>query len=234
MNKKVELYRIENQIMNDAFDRIVVETHLKQQKEGYRSFVFCGSEPGVGTTTICINLGIAMAEAGRKAILIDCDLRKKEDEKRLNIEVEYGLAEYLKEKKNIEEIVCKTNYEMLDYISAGGEVGSPVRLLCKPKMQELLERLGEMYEFVIIDVPSIHSAVDAKILAQKSDATIIVTEQGVASKKRLRESKRSLEECGANVLGVVLNQVEKAEYKYYMKYYDYFKKAKYKKGKGKS
>ena len=89
-----ELYRQKNEIVTDAYDRLAVTIHLKNKLYGYKSFMICGSEPGVGTTTTAIELAISMSAAGWKTILIDCDMRKDVAYKRLNENREKGLYEY--------------------------------------------------------------------------------------------------------------------------------------------
>ena len=83
MENTIELYRNNSQMTNDAIDRLVVETHTYRQQLNYRSFLFsgCGSESG--TTTITINLAIALSMAGWKTILVDCDFRKGAKYKKL-------------------------------------------------------------------------------------------------------------------------------------------------------
>ena len=128
------------------------------------------------------------------------------------------------------QAVYATNQNKLDYIPATGKVvENPVSLLCSNRMEELLEELKKEYDYIFIDMPSIYSAPDAKIIAGKVDGVIVVAAQGKTLKNHLKEQIGSLKESGANVLGVVLNHVEAVEYKYYMKYFDYFKKLKYQK-----
>lgn len=228
--KSLELYKLKNQLLNDAFDHIVVDIHLKKQNYGFKTFLLCGSEPGVGNTTVAINLAISMSEAGRKTLLIDGDMRKIAKHKRLSKEeMQRGLSDVLKGEVEIDEIIYPTNCKLLSYISCGTQSSSPVRLLCTEKMDNILEQLKEEYEYIFIDMPSLNSAVDAKILAPKADGVVIVAAQELSSKPQLRHTKQDLDSSGACVLGVILNSVDMSEYKKHMKNYDYFKKGKYKK-----
>lgn len=229
MKKLIELYKLENQLLNDAFDHIVVDIHLKKQNYGYKTFLLCGSEPGVGNTTISINLAISMAEAGRRTILIDGDMRKNVQYKRLSENIDKGLADALKGEITVEQIIYETSFERLFYIPCGTESANPVRLLCTETMEKILDQLKQEYEYIFIDMPSLNSAIDAKILASKADGVILVAAQELSSKIQLKETKRDLDSSGANVLGVILNRIDIHEYKGYMKNYDYFKKVRYKK-----
>lgn len=228
MKNIINLYRSRDQVVNDAFDRAIVNIYVKREQCGYKSYVLCGSEAGVGTTSVAVEMAIALSVAGWKTILIDGDLRKAADYKRLNQKVEKGLADYVQEHATKESIIYETNWPSLEYIPCGtDETESPVRILCSVRMERLMADLREQYDYIIIDAPSINSSVDGQIFATKADATILVAAMNTSSKKNLTEAKQKFEAAGANVIGVIENMVEIDEYKKYIKDYDYFKKQKY-------
>lgn len=224
MKKLLDLYRHNDQVLNDAFDRVVVNIHLQKQKNGYKSFLLCGTEPLVGTTTIAINLAISLSVSGWKTILVDADMRKKVEYKRLNEDMEKSLSDYLEEKASKEEVIYDTNWERLDYIPCVGKEESPVRLLCSARMETLLNQLHQDYDFIIFDLPSLNASVDSHILAAKSDAVCLVASLGDSSKNCLQDAKQTLDKIGANMIGVIANKVDKSEFKQHMKNFDYFKR----------
>lgn len=228
MKNIINLYRCKDQVVNDAFDRAIVNIYAKREKCGYKSYVLCGSEAGVGTTSVAVEMAIALAVAGWKTILIDGDLRKDADYKRLNQKVEKGLTDYVQEHATKESIIYETNWPTLEYIPCGtDDTESTVRILCSVRMEKLMADLREQYDYIIIDAPSINSSVDGQIFATKADATILVAAMNMSSKKNLTEAKQKFEVAGANVIGVIENMVEIDEYKKYIKDFDYFKKQKY-------
>lgn len=228
MKSKINLYRCKDQVVNDAFDRAIVNIYVKKEKSGYKSYVLCGSEAGVGSTSVAVEMAIALSVAGWKTILVDGDLRKSKDYKRLNQSAKYGLSEYVREMAKQEDIIYETNWSSLDYIPCGfDDSESPVRTLCSVRMEKLMSDLREQYDYIIIDVPSINSSVDGQILASKADATILVAAVGTSKKKNLDDAKKKFEEAGANVIGVIENKVPIEEYKKYIKDFDYFKTKKY-------
>lgn len=228
MKNIINLYRSRDQVVNDAFDRTIVNIYTKREKCGYKSFVLCGSEAGVGTTTVAVEMAIALSVAGWKTILIDGDMRKAAGYKRLNQRVENGLADYVLKSIPKEKIIYETIWPALEYIPCGVDVEeSPVRILCSVKMEKLMTELREQYDYIIIDTPSINSSVDGQIFATKADATILVAAMNGSSKKNLMEAKKKFEAAGANVIGVIDNRVTIDEYKKFIKDFDYFKKQKY-------
>ena len=233
---KKELYRQTNRIVNDAFDRLAVEIHLKKQQNGFKTFLLCGCEPGAGTTTISIDLAISMAEAGWKTLMVDCDLRKDAGYKRLNSKTEDGVSEYLSGEIEKKEVVCETNYENLYYVSGGKGCNRQVNRLCSAKMMDFIAWAKDTYDYIIFDAPSLGSAVDADILAAQMDGIILIASKYSSSTKSIAQVQESLERAQANILGIVVNKVDKKEYKKHINHYDYFVKNKFlsaKKGKEK-
>lgn len=227
MKRLKDLYENNNQILNDAFDRIVAEIHIKKQKNGDKIFLICGCEPGVGTTTIAINIAIAMAKAGWKTLLIDADLRKIGEDKRLSGQ-EMGFADYLSGRvERLDNLICNTNYDSLHYLESGNDVKNAISVLCAASMKEMLEKLKEEYDYIIIDAPSVSTAIDASILATEADSVVLVTAHQSGQKKMVVEAKQQMDRVGAEVSGIIVNKIEMEEYRSAMKNYDYFKQKRY-------
>lgn len=218
----LELYRHRNSIVNDAYDRLVAGIHLHKKNSGYSTFTITGCEPGAGTTTMSISIAISMAISGRKTLLIDADMKKGSNNKRLNQEIEFGLSHYLTGTVPVDTILCETNYENLKYITCGQIHNNAVELLCSKNFDSFISYIKENYDIVIFDSPSLNATVDTSILAAKTDAVILIAEQNKTTTTQIKASKRELDNVGANLLGIVLNQVEKKEYKSFLKHYDYF------------
>lgn len=225
--EKLEIYRNDNYILNDAFDQAVMNIHIQKKQNGYKTFVICGCEAGDGATTVSINLAAALAESGWKTALIDGDMRKKNRFKRLNESVEYGLSDYLLDKVSFEKIITETTTENLDYIACGELINNPVRLLCSSKMVEVREKLEKDYDFVIYDMPAVNAAMDAKVMSVNVDAVILVSSIGTTSKKGLIEAANELDEAKANLIGTIVNRMDMKQYSSYREEYDYFEKEKY-------
>ncbi len=225
MEKTKQLYRYTNAKVMDAYNRAAIEVYMLSQKKGYKSFAICGSEAQTGTTSVAINLAIALSMAGWKTLLIDADLYK--EVKRLSHNCEFGLTEYLAGTKEYHEVISKTEYATLDYLPGGTKAENPLGLLCSNKLPELINKANSQYDYVIWDLPSVLEAADTKVVCSNTDATIIVSAQ-YASIPLLKETKNSIEAAGGNVVGVIGNKLEQAEYKHYRKVFPKRKVKKYK------
>ena len=227
MRRLIDFYTNTNHFINDAIDRIIVEIHLKKERDGDIKFILSGCEPGVGTTTIAINLAISMANAGWRTILIDGDLRKITKFKRLNERLEIGLSDYLSGEGLYPQAVYETNLKNLYYIPSGSKTVSPISLLCSDKVNELLEQLSKDYEIIIMDMPSITTAVDANVMAVKMDGVILVSEYAKTDIRSIRKSREILNKSGGRVTGIILNKISNNEYGNIIKNYDYYKNQRY-------
>lgn len=229
MKRVKNLYENENPVLSDSFDRVVAEIYIKKQQKGYKTFLFCGCEPGVGTTTIAINVAIAMANAGWKTLLIDADLRKVGKHKRLNNDQEeVGFSDYLNGSVDeLDSIICNTNYKSLDYLESGSDGHNVISVLCAATMKGMLTELKEKYDYIIIDTTSIATGIDASVLATEADSIVLVTTHQSGLIKMVSEAKRKMDQVGADVSGIIVNRIAIKEYRKVMKNYDYFTKTRY-------
>lgn len=225
--KKLNIYKTQNYMLNDAFDQTVMNIHIQKEQNGYKTYTICSCQPGEGTTTVAINLAASLASAGWKTVLVDGDMRKKNAYKRLNAEAQVGLSNFLMEQVDITDIIYETTTDMLYYIPCGDLISNPVRLLCSNHMTAAQNALSANFDYIIYDMPAMDAAMDANVVATKSDACLLVVAVGETTKKSLLKAANALQEEKVNLLGVVINKVDKREYKRYNKSFDYFKKEKY-------
>lgn len=220
------LYRWEDPAFNDAFERTVVNIHLRKQETGAKVFLLCGCGPQAGTTTIAINLAIAMAAAGWKTLLLDADMRKEAEFKRLS-DNEKNLADYLRGQVEAAEILCATNQPNLSCISAGTPVVSPIQLLCSARMGELLDALKNDFDYVIIDAPAPCAAVDASILGALANEAVLVAAWERTTNRQIQSTRDELAAANVSILGLIVNRMEKWAYSHNNRDYRYFITKKY-------
>lgn len=232
--KKLDIYRNDNYVLNDAFDQSVMNIHILKKQNGYKTFVLCGCEAGDGTTTVAINLAAALASSGYKTVLIDGDMRKKNRYKRLNENTTEGLSDYLMDRIGLDKVIAETTTENLSYIPCGELIDNPVRLLCSNKMTTVRSELENTFDFIIYDMPAVNAAMDAKVMAVNADATILVSAINSTTKNGLISAVNTLKEAGVNLIGTIVNKVDMEQYISSHADYDYFEKERYaKKNSGK-
>ena len=223
MSEKLDIYSVRNSVLNDAIDRIVVKLHGQKKKYGSKSFLFTGAGPDAGTTTVAINLAIALAESGWKTVFVDCDFRKDQRFKRITVSEPTTLSGYLSGKVSGNgSILNKTNVDNLDYIASGDKCESPVRLLSNFKMENLMNDLAEKYDFIILDTPSVGVCNDAELLIPFVNSYMFVIRMNETKRKQLVDARIFLADYEDKYIGVIANRMELFQYKGVVKDFDYF------------
>ena len=170
-----------------------------------------------GKSDISFHLAVEMGKAGKKVLLVASDLRKSVYVSRYAIpEQTIGLSEYLSgQMENLEELIYKTNYQNVYMIMAGHFVLNPAELLDSEMFGTMLKTLRKVFDYVLVDTPPLGVVVDAAVIGQFCDSSLIVIESGAVSYKEAQKVKKQLEKSGCKVLGAVLNKIEVKSGKYY-------------------
>ncbi|BAZ54053.1 lipopolysaccharide biosynthesis protein [Nostoc sp. NIES-4103] len=181
--------------------------------------VVTSSVPTEGKSTVSANLAVAMAQTGRKVLLIDADLRRPVQHKIWELMNSKGLSNLIIGQAEITTAV-KNVMDNLDVLPSGVLPPSPGSLLDSLRMATLMETFASKYDFVIVDAPSINVAADAVTLGQMADGVLFVVRPGVVDSVNADFAKEQLEKSGQNVLGQVVNGVivNNEPYSYYYYY----------------
>ncbi len=221
--EKLEIYPLNNSMMSDAIDRIIVKLHGENRKNGNKSFLFTGAGANGGTTTVALNIAIALARSGRKTVFVDCDFRKNQRFKRVENAQGPSLIDYLTESvTDCTNIAKQTNVKNLDYVISGEKNDNPVRLLCNSRLETFYNSLKEQYDYIIVDTPPVGIINDAELLMPIIDKYIIITCLNETTKKQLVNSRIQMAEYEDKYLGVIANKVDMVQYKNEFRDYDYF------------
>lgn len=192
-----------------------------------KKIVVTSTGPTEGKTTTAINIAEVMARAGDKTLIIDADMRRPRIHKNINLDGdEKGISNYLTGNATVEEIVHGTPIETLFVIPAGPIPPNPVEILNSPRLKELLEKMSEQFDRIIIDTPPVIAVTDAAILARMADGVVYVIHGGRAHRDIVRRGINGLMKVGGHIFGVILNNVNiyrASYYDYY--YYNYYRYA---------
>lgn len=171
--------------------------------------------PGEGKTTTSVNIARSFARAGYKTLLIDGDTRNsvmsgffKSREKIT------GLTEFLSGTADLSHGLCDTNIENLFVVQSGSVSPNPTALLQSKNFNDMIETLRKYFDYIIVDTAPIGIVIDAAIITQKCDASILVTATGEVNKRDVQKAKQQLEQTGKLFLGVILNKFDVQHKKY--------------------
>lgn len=230
--KVVNLYENKTQLITNAIDKIVVEIFNKRVSDTCaQTILLAGCSPLVGTTSTCISLGIAIATTHRKTLLIDCDVRKEFKYKKLNTDTTTGLANYLVQDSDSEEIsfddiIYRTNFNNLSYIPCGNSEESSTRILCSTRMKDIMEFVKKEFDCVIFDFPSLAVVPDAQIMFQQVDGIALVAALGETRKQQIKDAKRKIGPFVGKYYGMIVNKIPLGMYKVNEREYNYYFKNK--------
>ena len=220
-DKLISLYQSDNSLMNDAIDRLVVKLYIYKQQLQKNTILLTGCNSGTGTTTVAINLAIALAGAGWNTLLIDADMRKSMKYKRLNSNIP-GLSDYLEGQEDALSIVSPTNQNQLHYVQCGESKTNAVRLLSSKRMDDFVRSARENFDFVVLDCPALTVVPDATVLFASVDSIALVLALNGTTKKQLAQAKQEISNYQEKYAGLIVNCVDKKQYKKAFSQYDHF------------
>lgn len=173
----------------------------------FKTLMVATGRPGQGATTTICNLAIALAQIGKRVILIDADMRRPSLHKFFDVPNEAGLSTLLQGEGALTDAFQKTEIENLIVVPAGPQPMNPSELLGSDKMRDLVERLEEHCDLVLFDTPSTIVFSDGPMLASWIDAVLMVVSANQVPRGTEVHTRDLLKRAKANILGVVVNRM---------------------------
>ena len=226
MKKELIVQRSPKSPIAEVFRTLRTNIQFMNSKKTLKTLLFTSTMPGEGKSWISSNLAITFAQAGKKVILIDADMRKGRLHNMFQTDKVPGLSNYLSgidslgnTHNDIIKYVRGTEIDNLFLIPAGNIPPNPSELLASELTVEMLERLKDVFDIVILDGTPSLLVTDAIILSRLVDTTIIVTSHKFTKKDNLQKVKKAIENVGGNIAGVVINKIPVNVSKYESTYY---------------
>ena len=197
---------------------------LSSTSRGSRVIAVTSCQPGEGKSTLSMNLAAALAQGGKRAVLVDTDMRRPSVYWRLGLSGKKGLSEFLTGLEPLDGVIqTHKTLSTLDVIPSGICPPLPADLLASDQMKKFVEVLRERYEYVIFDSPPALSVTDPLIVASLADGLVLVIRQGYCTRAMLSRVGEVFRDVGVKVYGFVLNGVDASlpEYYGYLGYYSY-------------
>jgi succinoglycan biosynthesis transport protein ExoP len=182
-----------------------------------KTWLITSSQPAEGKTTTAINVAMSIAHLGRSVLIVDCDLRRPTAHKRLRVDQEPGLSTYLSGEVELENAIQKLDIPGLSFMASGAIPYNPCDMIGSKKMKEMVETLSNLCDYIVFDSPPLILA-DPLILSTIVDSVILVVNGGKSNWEAMSLARQELSNVGANVFGVVLNDVAAKNIPYYGHY----------------
>ncbi len=209
----------------ESLRKLRMRVSREMEDYGYKTLLVTSSVPGEGKTTIAANLAIALARQGKKVILLDCDIRSPALASVMGSTHEHpGLGQVLCGKTTLDEALCEVNADESNTLKVlyGGKPNKvDAMLLGRTQMEDLIAKLREQADIVILDTTPAQLLADASLMARYVDAALYVVRYDYAKMEHVRAGIQSLDASGIHMLGYVFNSDQSAKGKRHSRGYNY-------------
>jgi non-specific protein-tyrosine kinase len=204
--------------ISEAYRTLRTNLEFTSLDKPIRSLVVTSASPEEGKSTTLANLAVAVAQAGRKVILVDCDLRRPSLHQIFGARTAPGFTDMMRDDALMSQPPAQTtSVPNLFLLPSGTLPPNPAELLGSRRMGEVIAALQQHAEMVLFDAPPVIAVTDAAVLSSKVDAVLLVISAGKTKREHAKKAKTLLEKVNAHLIGTVLNNVkgETSLYQYY-------------------
>ena len=191
-----------------------------------RTMVITSPSPQEGKTTTAVNLGVTMAEAGGRVLIIDTDMRRPRLHRSFGVGNQTGISTVIVGKATLEEAIKHTDVPNLDVLTCGPVPPNPSELLHTDRFAAVLADCAKLYDRIVLDSPPTSAVTDPAVLGNLVDGVVLVIKAGETTRDSAMHARRQLTSAKARVIGVIVNAIDFSnpaygyEY-YYRNYYRY-------------
>ena len=202
----------------EAYNTICNNLLVTMSMNDEKIIVISSPEMSDGKSTVSIKLSKAIANMGKKVLLMDLDLRRPSIHKKLNITSKYGIIDVMAKSTDFDGAIYKNFSENMDILLSGGISPNPSEILSSKRMKEILEEAKEKYDYIIIDSPPINLVTDSCIISKLAAGLMIVIKANENKIEDFRKTLDNIEISRSNLIGVVINGVDTSSTRYGKKY----------------
>lgn len=190
-----------------------------------KTVMITSAVPAEGKTTTSVNFAVVLAQNGARVLLVDADLRRPRVHSMLGLERSPGLSDVLGKEVDIHEVMQATAVPNLLAVASGRLPHNPSELIGSDRMKELLQKLGQEFDVVVCDAPSVIVVTDPLLLAKHVDSMMIVVSANNARRQTILRALKLLETAHCDMVGLILNGLQPNRLRHYYYYYYYNGKA---------
>lgn len=214
----------------EAFRHLRTSILLSNAGGAPQTLLVTSSQPSEGKTTTAVNTALILQQTGAKVLVIDADMRRPRLHSVFDMENKRGLSTILASKVDEEEtlgVIGHHEESGVDVLTSGAVPPNPAELIGSDSMQRLMAVLKSRYTHIVFDSPPIASFTDSVLISSLVDGVLLVVQGDRVSRTVVRRSRQVLQEVGARIFGVVLNNVSlrPSDYYYYKYYGQHYYKA---------
>ncbi len=192
--------------VSEAYRTLRTNLEFFSLDEPIRTLVVTSPGAEEGKSTVLANLAVALAQGGKRVILVDCDLRRPTQHTLFGLDNATGLTTMmLDEAAQADPPLRETPVDGLRVLTAGPPPPNPAELLGSRRMKETLAALLKKADVLLFDAPPVLAVTDALVLAVRTDGVLLVVKAGGTTREHVQQAKERLERVNARIVGAVLN-----------------------------
>lgn len=192
----------------EAIRSLRTSVYFSVMNQGNNLVMVTSASPGAGKSFITSNMGVVLANAGKKVLLIDTDLRKGRIHKAFGLDNKLGLSEYLSQMDSNKPVIHHNVIENLDVICRGKNVTHSSELLMSERFKDMLDNLKSQYDIVVIDTAPILAITDAAVIGKYVGTSLLIAYYGVNTVKDIELSLKRFKQNDIEITGVILNGID--------------------------
>lgn len=193
----------------ESFQKFLINLDYVNIDGNYKVIQFTSTLASEGKTTFITNVAYLLGQRNKKVVIVDLDLRRPKVNRVFEVPNKDGLTDFLSGKIPYDVMLNKNHEKMgVDYIVAGEKTTAVTNVLQANKLKDLIEKLKEEYDYVLLDTPPVIAVSDALYIAKHVDGVVFVVAQNAAKKALVKEAIQTLNRNNVPIIGTILTQVD--------------------------
>jgi succinoglycan biosynthesis transport protein ExoP len=198
----------------EAYRRLRTSLYAMARQGALQTLLVTSTTPHEGKSTVVTNLAVAMAQAGRRVLAVDGDLRQPTLHTSFHLPNRIGLTSILAGELELREAVQEIDILRVSVLTSGPLQHNPAELLGSRQMRTLLEEMAQRFDMVLIDSPALLPVTDAAVIAPMVDGVLLVVRRAQAEREAVRSACRELTEMGGHLVGLVVTRTDESRSRY--------------------
>jgi len=220
MQDSIITYKQPKSPISEAFRKMRTNITFSDIDHEIQVLAITSTDKSEGKTTILGNYAVALAQSGKRTLIIDCDLRRPQMHRKFDLSNSKGLTSILLKEIDIVDGIQKTEVPGLFIITSGPIPPNPSEILASRRMGELMGDLKNNFDYILLDAPPVGMVTDAAVLSPVVEGYIVVVSLGQCNRDGVRYAVENLKKINARIIGVVANRVPITKRNRYYGYYN--------------
>lgn len=215
-----DTYEVGLQELRNAIKTLYANIRFASIDEPVHTLVVTSSIPNEGKSSVSIELCRAIAESGKRVVLVESDMRSRSLAGALGVHPRHGMYSVMSGETRLEDALSPTGTKRMDFLDVEPHIPNPIDVISSVRFSKLISALKDRYDYVVLDTPPVGTFVDAAILSSMVDATALVVRLNFTKKEEVLRSYEQLEKAHANLIGAIATFTEMGRSSHYSYYYE--------------